>query len=177
MAAGLVGMVSRLTLGKKKYAAVQERMKEIAAEADKLRESLQKAVTLDAQSFDRVLEALKMPKDTETEQKARGEAIERATHGAAAVPLQVAQWSARVMQLVAEVAEKGNVNALTDAASAAAMARAALQASGLNVKTNAQSVNDKDAAAHWLHTLAEADAQAQTAEARVQASLHDRGNL
>ncbi|NWF71313.1 MAG: glutamate formimidoyltransferase [Chloroflexi bacterium] len=177
MGAGLVGMVARLSIGKKKYAEVEARMREIAAEADALRAALQKAVTQDAQAFDAVMEAMRLPKDTETEQKARAEALERATHGAAAVPLHVAKSAAKVLELAAEAAETGNTNAITDAASAGAMARAALQAATLNVKTNALSVKEGTAADAWLQRLAEIESAAQAAEARLRAALKNRANI
>jgi glutamate formiminotransferase/formiminotetrahydrofolate cyclodeaminase len=177
MAAALVGMVSRLTLARKKYADVHERMQAIALRSDELRQSLEQAVALDSQAFDAVMDAFRMPKNTDEEKAIRGEAIERATHQAAAVPLQVAREVVEVVTLAAEAAEIGNPNAATDAGSAGSMAHAALQAAGLNVKINASSVSDRGAADGWLQELALLTDQAANAEARLAKALLDRVEL
>ena len=73
------------------------------------------------------------------------------------------------MELAVEAAETGNANAITDAASGTAMAQAALQAAGLNVRINASSVSDKEAAQVWRDALRELETQAETLQER----LHD----
>ena len=171
MGAALVAMVARLTVGKKKYADVEERMQEITSRADILRDALQKAVKLDAQAFDSVMAAFRMPKKSAQEKTARAEEIERATHVAAEVPLQVCRDAVEVLALAAEVAEKGNKNALSDAGSAGAMANACLQAAGLNVKINAASVSDRKAAQSWIDELAHLETQAAQAGKALSATL------
>ena len=171
MGAALVAMVARLTVGKKKYADVEERMQEITSRADILRDALQKAVKLDAQAFDSVMAAFRMPKKSAQEKTARAEEIERATHVAAEVPLQVCRDAVEVLALAAEVAEKGNKNALSDAGSAGAMANACLQAAGLNVKINAASVSDREAAQSWIDELAHLETQAAQAGKALSATL------
>ncbi|MFA9402115.1 MAG: glutamate formimidoyltransferase [Anaerolineales bacterium] len=171
MGAALVAMVARLTVGKKKYADVEERMQEITSRADILRDALQKAVKLDAQAFDSVMAAFRMPKKSAQEKTARAEEIERATHVAAEVPLQVCRDAVEVLALAAEVAEKGNKNALSDAGSAGAMANACLQAAGLNVKINAASVSDREAAQSWIEELAHLETQAAQAGKALSATL------
>jgi glutamate formiminotransferase/formiminotetrahydrofolate cyclodeaminase len=171
MGAALVAMVARLTVGKKKYANVEERMQEITSRADVLRAALHKAVTLDAQAFDSVMAAFRMPKKSAQEKTARAEEIERATHIAAEVPLQVCRDAVEVLALAAEVAEKGNQNALSDAGSAGAMANACLQAAGLNVKINAGSVSDREAAQSWLDEQAHLETQAAQSGQALNAAL------
>ena len=163
MGASLVAMVARLTMGKKKFAAVEERMHEISARADILCDKLHKAVTLDAQAFDSVMSAFRMPKNSEREKSDRKEAIESATHVATEVPLQVCRDAVEVLSLAAEVAEKGNQNALSDAGSAGAMANACLQAASLNVRVNAGSVSDRGAAQNWLAELVTLETEAALA--------------
>ncbi len=171
MGAALVAMVARLTVGKKKFSGVEERMQEITSRADKLRDALHKAVTLDAQAFDAVMDAFRMPKKSAQEKATRKEAIERATHVAAEVPLQVCRDAIEVLVLAAEVAAKGNQNALSDAGSAGAMANACLQAAALNVKINAGSVADREAAQSWLEELAHLETQAAQAGKALSANL------
>ena len=177
MAAALASMVARVTIGKKKYADVERRMEEIAQEADRMRAVLTQAVTLDAQAFEGVMAAMKLPKAMETEQAARAHAIEQATHKAAAVPLDVCRHVVKTLELLAEVAEIGNANAVADAASGAVMARAALQAAGLNVRVNAASVADKDSALQWLDSLNDLNAQAQALEERVWRAVRARSGV
>jgi glutamate formiminotransferase/formiminotetrahydrofolate cyclodeaminase len=131
-------MVARLTLGKKKYAEVELRMQALAAAADGLRGRLTTAAVEDSAAFEAVLEAMRLPQTSDAEKRARASALDGATRRAALVPLAVALNAAQVAELAAETAEVGNVNAISDAASAVALARAALQAASLNVHNAAR---------------------------------------
>ncbi len=174
MAAALVGMVARLTLGKKKYAAVQDRMTAIAAEADRLRADLAQAVERDADSFEAVMAASRLPKERADQIAARQAAIERATHRAAEVPLQVAVGATSALELAVEVARDGNRNAFSDAASAASLAQASLRAAALNVRVNAGSVSDHAAAKRWRAQLEALEARAAQAASEVEALVRAR---
>lgn len=177
MGAALVAMVARLTVGKKKYADVELRMNEIIIEADKLRADLALGVQRDAAAFEEVMAAFRLPKETDEQQTARAAAIEKATHHAAEVPLEAARMAARVIELAAEVAETGNSNAVSDAGSAGALAGAALHATGLNVKINATSIQDQDAARRWQTMLDELNQRAQQATQRLHAAVKERGGI
>lgn len=177
MGAALVAMVARLTVGKKKYADVESRMNEIIIEADKLRADLALGVQRDAAAFEEVMAAFRLPKETGEQQTARAAAIEKATHHAAEVPLEAARMAARVIELAAEVAETGNSNAVSDAGSAGALAGAALHAAGLNVKINATSIQDQDAARRWQTVLDELNQRARQATLRLHAAVHERGGI
>ncbi len=154
MAAALVAMVGRVTVGKKKYAEVEAEMQEMIVAAEKLRADLTAAVAADIEAFEAVMAAYKLPKDSEAEVAARSEAIERANHGATAVPLRVARDATSVLGLAALAAEKANVNAISDAGSAANMAIASLRAAALNVRINAAGIKDRGAAKFWLSEVA-----------------------
>ncbi len=171
MGAALVAMVGRLTLGKKKYAEVQEQMEQLVQRAEALRRHLQEAVELDAQAFEGVMQAFRMPKGTEAEKQARREAIEQATHKAAEVPLQVCRWCAQVVAMAADAAALGNRNAVSDAGSGAAMAGAGFQAAAYNVRINATSVSDRKAAQRWLEELERLEAEVAEQGKRVRATL------
>jgi glutamate formiminotransferase/formiminotetrahydrofolate cyclodeaminase len=177
MAAALVGMVSRLSLGKKKYAAFQDRAGEIAAQADDLRLTLEAAVAQDARAFNQVMKAFRLPKGSKDEQATREHAIEAATKHAAEVPLQVARHAAAVAELAAEVTEHGNVNAASDAGSACALAQACLASAGLNVRINAASVKDGKAANAWIAELEKLQAAVEKAARRVNQALEERAGL
>ncbi|HEX9681022.1 MAG TPA: glutamate formimidoyltransferase [Anaerolineales bacterium] len=177
MAGALVAMVARLTLGKKKYADVQDRMEALAREADEARRLMEAAVKDDARAFEDVLAARRMTRRTPEEERARDEAIETATGRAAAVPLLVARHATQLLEWAAEVVESGNVNAAADGASAGALARAALRAASLNVRANAQALRDASVVVPWLQELASLERRAEQAETRVAQALASRAQL
>jgi glutamate formiminotransferase/formiminotetrahydrofolate cyclodeaminase len=177
MAAALVAMVAKLTMDKERYAEVSERMREIAGTAEDLRGRLEMDVERDVQAFNQVMAAYRMSKQTEAQKQARENAIEDALHTAAQVPLEMAERVVMALEFSAEVAEKGNVNAISDAGSAGAMARAALQSASLNVRTNAASVKNKAAAEKWLGALETLLARAAEAQDRLSTAIRERGSL
>lgn len=175
--AALVAMVARLTLGKKKYAAVQELMQGALAQAEALRTDLTQAVQRDAQAFEAVMAAFKLPKDTPEQEQARNDAIEAATLGAAEAPLDVASKAVEVMALAAQVAAQGNINAISDGASGAAMARAALTGAGYNVRINLKSLKDQATALRLLAQLGDLEQRAAAIQERLESTLVERGGL
>jgi glutamate formiminotransferase/formiminotetrahydrofolate cyclodeaminase len=177
MGAGLVEMVAQLSTGKKKFADIESRMLEIATEAKNLRKQLHGAVSRDAEAFDAVMQAFKLPKESDQDKRERVKAIEEATSGAALVPLEVAKKSLRVMEIALEVAEFGNLNAISDAASASYMAESAIQAAGMNVQVNAQAISDKTAANRWMKELKEIRSGAEALRGQIRQILKDRSSL
>ncbi|MDP3486401.1 MAG: cyclodeaminase/cyclohydrolase family protein [Bacillota bacterium] len=141
MAASLVQMVANLTIGKKKYHEVQETIQDILVRASELRGQLSELSAEDARAYDEVMQAYKFPKAKDEELFVRNQAIERALHGAATVPLRTAQAALQVLELTAQVAEVGNKNALTDAGVASLLAHASLQAALYNVRVNIATLN------------------------------------
>ncbi len=176
-AAALAGMVARLTLGKKKYAEVEAQMQAIAQQADALSQRMKTAVMRDAQAFEAVMSALRMPKETPEEQQARKEALQAATLQAATVPLEVAQGAVEALQLAAEVVAKGNLNAISDGGSAAAQAQAALRGAALNVRINLQGLEDAAVVEKMLGELETFEMQANALWEQVKSSLKERANL
>lgn len=153
-AAALVAMAARLTIGKKKYQDVESQMNQILKEAENLRSELSAAVKKDSEAFEQVMTAYRLPKDSPERAEARLEAIEQATYTASLVPLEVAQQSVRLLELAREVIALGNINAISDAGTAAALAWAGLEGALLNVRTNAKTLREK-LKAHSLLTEAE----------------------
>ncbi|MBE3040165.1 MAG: cyclodeaminase/cyclohydrolase family protein, partial [Chloroflexi bacterium] len=177
MGAALVAMVARLTVGKKKYATVEAQMTEILNQAERLRRELTAAVDEDSAAFEGVLASFKLPKDTPEQEKVRAEAIEKATLHAAQVPLTVAQKSVSVMALAERAVTLGNLNAISDGASAAAMARAALTSAGYNVRINLAGLADKAAGDTLLSQLRTLEGKAVKLEKDVQKSIQKRGGF
>jgi glutamate formiminotransferase/formiminotetrahydrofolate cyclodeaminase len=142
MGAALSSMVCRLTIGKKKYKDVAEELKGVLENSERLREELKEMIARDSAAFDRLVAARRMLKDTEAEIAKRSEAILEATKGAARTPLETARLALRVMDLARVVAEKGNVNSVSDAGVAALMAKAAVEGAIYNVRINISGFED-----------------------------------
>jgi glutamate formiminotransferase/formiminotetrahydrofolate cyclodeaminase len=138
LAAALVAMVARLTIGRKAYADVEGQAKEIWAKADMLRRELRRLVDEDAAAYARVSEAYKIPKND----PARANTIDQALVGAAAVPLFVASLTATVLKLAQEIGQIGNKNARSDAKVAEGLARAAIEGAVENVRVNVAGMSD-----------------------------------
>ena len=177
MGAALVAMVAGLTVGKKKYAAVEAEMQAVGVQAEELRKELTDAVEDDSAAFEAVMGALKLPKETEEEQKSRAAAIYIATINAAHVPLHTVKNSVKVMELAARCAKDGNLNAISDAMSGAAMGRAALTAAGYNVRINLNSLEDKSAGEKMLKELVELEKQADAIEQEIRDIMAKRGGV
>ena len=144
LGAGLVTMVCDLTLGKEKFAAVQESVAGIRSQAETLRAELTKLITADADAYAQVAAAMKLPRDTEEQKSERARLLQAALKGAAAVPLRVAEAAGEVARLTLPAAEQGNPNAVSDAGVAVLLADAAAQSAALNVKINLGWIEDKD---------------------------------
>ena len=138
LAAALVAMVCRLTIGRKAYAAAEGRAREILTEAEALRAELRRLVDDDAVAYSRVSAAYKLPKDG----PGRGAAVDQALRGAAVTPLAVARGASRLVTLAGELGEIGNKNARSDAIVAAQLARAALAGAVENVRVNVAALSD-----------------------------------
>ncbi|MDI6695749.1 MAG: glutamate formimidoyltransferase [Anaerolineales bacterium] len=175
--AALAAMVARLTLGKKKYADVEAQMYALLERAESLRASLTEAIQRDAEAFSSVMTALKLPKDTPEEEAVRQKAIEEATLNAARVPLDTARMAVEVMELSAQAATLGNLNAISDGATGAALARAALTGAGYNVRINLASLADPSAGEPLLAEIRQLEAQASEIEARIRQQLVERGGM
>jgi len=143
MGAALVSMVCRVTIGKKKYAAVEAEMQTILEQAEALRRRLTDLMTADAEAFGKVMAAFALPRQTDAQKAARREAIQSAFKEATRIPLETARACAEVLTLCRPVAEKGNVNALSDVGTGAQVALAGLRGAALNVHINLASIRDE----------------------------------
>jgi methenyltetrahydrofolate cyclohydrolase len=142
MGAALISMVCNLTIGKKRYEAFDDELKRVLERAEALRQRLTDMIQADVEVFDRVMGAYRMPKDNDEEKAARGEAIQAALKAATDVPLDCARASAEVIKLSRTVAEKGNLNVISDAGVAVLAGYAALKSAALNVYINIGSIRD-----------------------------------
>jgi formiminotetrahydrofolate cyclodeaminase len=143
LGAALASMVCNLTLGKKKYADVQEDIASMLQRSETLRKTLTDLLEADVQAYTGVSQAYKLPRETAEEKEARSEAIQEALQAATRVPMQIAQACAEVLDLCTPAAEKGNVHAVSDAGVAALMAEAGLRSSALNIIININAIRDE----------------------------------
>lgn len=173
MAAGLVSMVARLTIGKKGYEDQETSMGKILEESEILREELRKAVDRDAEAFNQVMSAYKKPKSDSD----RKQAIREATLGAAQVPLEVAEKSLRVLGLALETARSGNLNAISDAGSAVNLAFAALNSASYNVRINLTGMKENQTAKKYRQAIEGLEKQAWESLEAIKEVLKDRGGI
>jgi len=144
LGAALATMVCNLTIGKKKYADVEDDMKKIKAEAERLRTRFTELVDQDTHAFNKVMEAYGLPKDGDAQKALRLAAIREATKEATLVPLEVMKHCIDAMALAQQVASAGNQNSISDAGVSALMLHAACEGAALNVKINLNGLADSD---------------------------------
>ncbi|MDR1682799.1 MAG: cyclodeaminase/cyclohydrolase family protein [Candidatus Symbiothrix sp.] len=144
LAAALSQMITNLTVGRKKYADVEENMKELAAVFNSYLDELAQLIDRDSDAYDTVFAAYKLPKETDEEKALRSQRIREATKIAAEIPLQTAQKACRLMDFIAIVAKMGNQNAITDACVAMMCARTAALGALLNVRINLNALQDTE---------------------------------
>jgi len=172
MAAALAEMVARLTVGRKKYAAVDGEFRMLQGRAETLRARLVRLGDEDAEAFNAVSAAYAIPKDRGAE---RAAAVQAALLGASRVPLETLRAARDVAALAARAAEAGNRNAASDAGVAALLAGAAARGAAYNVRINVAGMPDPAAAAPLVaeaqRLAAEARADADRAAALVEAAI------
>ena len=142
LGAALGNMVGNLTVGKKKYAGVEEEIKALNERAEALRGDFLALIDADAEAFEPLSRAYGIPKDD----PGRAEVMEAALMKAAQPPLKIMRRCADALELIAEYAAKGSALAVSDAGCAAALSRAALEAAALNVFVNTRLMKNRAAA-------------------------------
>ncbi|HUV36432.1 MAG TPA: glutamate formimidoyltransferase [Patescibacteria group bacterium] len=143
LSGALSAMVAALTHGKTGYEKSFDEMERIGIEGQRLKDEFLADVDRDTDAFNRVMDAMRLPKKTDEEQAARAAAIEEATREATLVPFGVLRRTREAAELARAVAESGNRNSVSDAGVAALNARAAAEGAYLNVKINLPGIGDK----------------------------------
>jgi methenyltetrahydrofolate cyclohydrolase len=141
--AALISMVCRLTVGREGYEEAEETMRRYLEEADAARGVFLGLADRDAQAFDAVMSAFKMPKEDDRQKAERSAAIQRAYEGAARVPLEIAQRAVDVMDSAKAATELGNVNAASDGLVAAHALYTAAYSALANVEINVAALKDE----------------------------------
>lgn len=143
IAAALTEMVAGLTIGKKKYAEVEEQMKQLVERVQEIRQQLILDVDRDSEAYNVVFAAFQMPKETDEQKAARSAQIQEATKIAANVPMEVARRVYSLLSDIEEVVSNGNQNAVTDGCVAMMSARNAIIGALFNVRINLTSIKDE----------------------------------
>ncbi|MDD4777919.1 MAG: cyclodeaminase/cyclohydrolase family protein [Fermentimonas sp.] len=143
IAAALTEMVANLTIGRKKYAKVDARMKFIAKKMAENKTHFMNDIDRDAVAYRLVMDAYKLPKNSDEEIAIRNKKIQYAARIASIVPMELAQRAYNMHGLIDEVLKTGNVNAVTDGKVALLACRAAIKGALLNVRTNLDNIEDK----------------------------------
>lgn len=144
LGAGLIAMVAGLTVGKKKYAAHQELVEEVARQAEELRARLTAIVDEDTLAFQEVSAVFAMPRETDEEKAARADALEKALKGCVVPPLEVMERSLEALRLAERICGRSNQNAASDLGVAALSLKAAVQGAWLNLLINLGGIRDND---------------------------------
>lgn len=175
LGAGLSAMVARLTIGREKYKDCWESMQEVLTKGDELTARLLELMEKDTEVFNQYMAARKLPKDTEEQKAVRKLAVDAAALKTAQVPLRTMELCLDMARIAATAAACGNPNAVTDAATAAMLARAAAAAAMYNVLINLPGIADQafveDTRKETARIMAEVEEIARGVDAAVMQSL------
>ena len=174
LAAALTQMVAGLTMGRQEYTAVQAEANAVLDDAAELREQLTSAIAEDARAFQQFMEARRR---IGLEPEDREEALKRATFHVAEVPLKVARLSRDVTILAHSITQIGNANAVTDAAAAAILARAAVQTAVLTVRINVKLLPEAVQANKWRREVESIEQQVNQLVEEVTVIAAKRGGF
>lgn len=177
LGSALAVMVARLTTGKAKYKEVEEECWQAIEKGENLRKQLTEAIELDAKSFEGIIVARRLPRDTEESIRIRDQAIMEASFNAAVVPFHSAKMCLEVMKLALRMAQIGNINAISDAASGVYQARAGLEAAFLNVEINLIGYETESSAIKLLENARELKRESESIVVELRTLLKERSGL
>lgn len=148
-------MMANLTVGKKKYAEVEDEILRVRTRLEEVRDKLIRLTDADAEAFKPLAQAYKLPRDTEEEEQERIRVMEQAMVGASLVPLEIMDTVLEAMRLLQVLGEKGSRLAVSDAGVGILFAQAALEGASLNVFINTKMMQNREQA-ESLNAQAEA---------------------
>jgi len=176
LGSALVEMVVNLTVGKKAFEAHEPELKKIREEAHSQREALASTIARDIDAYQEVMNAYLLPKTTEEEKRKRKEEIQKSLKKAADPPLFTAATSLKVMKLCQEAVEKGNPNAISDAAVGALLADAALWGGMFNVLINLSALEDKKYVQKMKNELKRLTLEGEKIKKQIMAKVREKIN-
>lgn len=169
IAAALTSMLTNLTIGKKNYLDIKDKLENIIKEATELRSELLALIDGDAEVFSKFMACYKMPQNTEEQKADRAEALQKVTKEAAEVPMEIGRKSFAVIKLAEEIVNCGNPMAITDGTISAILARAAMRSAFYNVIINLKLIKDEEFNNARYAEMAELEEKAQAIEEAVTA--------
>ncbi len=175
--AALMAMYCRLTIGRKKFQAVEEKMIQTVSNLERCRERLLELVDLDAKAYGGVMAGFAMPKETDEQKKARVEAIQAGLVEAAKVPMEVCSWSVKLLQMAMAIFRDGNENALTDLGVGVQLVMAGFAGAALNVYINLASIKDETFVVSSQKTVHDLETEARRLSATMAADIYMRLNV
>ncbi|HOJ37983.1 MAG TPA: cyclodeaminase/cyclohydrolase family protein [Ignavibacteriales bacterium] len=153
LASALAVMVTNLTIGKKKYADVENKIIELKEKVTPFINKFIELAEKDNQSFDEVMKAFSLPKETDEQKAYRSEQIEKATIKAAEIPFEVIKNANSIIDNFIEISNIGNQNSLSDIGVGLLLLKTATQGAYLNVIINISSLKDKEFANKFLNDV------------------------
>jgi len=174
MGAALAEMVVALTLAREKYASAHAAVRPIGEAARAARTQFLVLAQEDAESYEDVVTARRLPKTTDSEKAGRDEAIGVANRRAAEVPMRTAQLAVKLLGQLPELVEVGNPNAASDAGSAALLLEAAAEGALLNVSINLSGVADATFVSRMQRETADLQENAQRLRSHVIETVRKR---
>ena len=153
LGAALIEMTANLTIGKPRLADVQEQAKQIERRAAELRHRLEQLGDADAEAFDTVTAAYRLPRTDDAQKAARAQSIQQALHAAADVPMETARAAAEVVMLAEQAAPILNPAVISDVLVGALLAQAAISSAALNVEINVASMTDESSKQRYSEAL------------------------
>ena len=147
--AALTAMVCALTVGKKKYADVQDLAAESMEKANDLKARFVDVMDRDTEAFNAVSAVFAMPKETDVEKAARKAAMQEALKGCTKTPFEMMQLACETLELTRSLVGRLNASAASDLGCSALALRAAIQGAWLNVLINISGITDEAFAAEY----------------------------
>jgi formiminotetrahydrofolate cyclodeaminase len=153
LGAALSAMAAGLTVGKEKFKDTWASMEEIAGRADRLRVHFLVLVQQDADAYQEVVAALKLPRETEQQRISSRKALQAALKKAATIPLETLRASEGLMEIAQQAVEQGNPNVITDAGAAVHLAYNAGEIAAYNVRINLAQIEDEGFRLEYSHEV------------------------
>ncbi|HLI25977.1 MAG TPA: cyclodeaminase/cyclohydrolase family protein [Chloroflexota bacterium] len=174
LGAAMIAMTARLTLGRPRYAAVQDAAAALAEQADRAWRALLALADADADAYERVMAALRLPRATDAERAARQSALQQALVSATQVPAAIAEQCQAVLALAETAAAITNRNALGDVATGALLAEAGMRAAAVQAELNLAGIEDAAFVERMAAALAPQAAGAAERLERILATVRQR---
>jgi glutamate formiminotransferase/formiminotetrahydrofolate cyclodeaminase len=143
LGAALGTMVANLSTSKAGFEDQKEKLNEIASKGQAVKDALIKAIDDDTCAFDRVIKAMRMPKDTDADKKSRETVMQEGYQIATQVPLETVKYCRDALQICSEISKLMDDGMASDVGSGALMANAGAKAAAYNVRINLKSIKDK----------------------------------